>query len=65
MKTALIIAVFLVFCAVSFFLGYRLGYSEYVEEEILDKYGDEILDEVAKIIEEKKNKENENSDPKI
>ena len=65
MKTALIIAVFLVFCAVSFFLGYRLGYSEYVEEEILDKYGDEILDEVARIIEEKKNKENENSDPKI
>ena len=65
MKTALIIAVFFVFCAVSFFLGYRLGYSEYVEEEILDKYGDEILDEVARIIEEKKNKENENSDPKI
>lgn len=65
MKTVLIIAVFLVFCAVSFFLGYRLGYSEYVEEEILDKYGDEILDEIEKIIEEKKNKENENSDPKI
>ena len=65
METVLIIAVFLVFCAVSFFLGYRLGYSEYIEEEILDKYGDEILDEVAKIIEEKKNKENENSDPKI
>lgn len=65
MRTFLIILVFLVFCAVSFFLGYRLGYNEYVEEEILDKYGDEILDEVAKIIEEKKSKEKQNSDPKI
>ena len=65
MRTFLIILVFLVFCAVSFFLGYRLGYNEYVEEEILDKYGDEILDEVARIIEEKKNKEKQNSDPKI
>ena len=64
MRTFLIILVFLVFCAVSFFLGYRLGYNEYVEEEILDKYGDEILDEVAKIIEEKKSKEKQNSDPK-
>ena len=65
MKVALIIIVFLVFCVVSFYLGYRCGYYEYVEEEILDKYGDEILDEVARVIKEMKNKEKENSDPKI
>ena len=65
MKIFLIILVFLIFCAVSFFIGYNLGINEQIERELFESFGAEIQKEIEDIIQEKRDKEKENSDSKI
>ena len=65
MKIALIILIFIVFCIVAFVLGYRAGQIESISEEVLKVYGEEILNEVEKYLQEKEEQKNKNSTPKI
>ncbi len=54
MKTFLIILVFLIFCAVSFFIGYNLGLSEQIERELFESLGAEIQKKIEEFQEEEK-----------
>lgn len=65
MKIIFIILIFIIFCAVAFILGYRAGKIESITEEVLKVYGEEILSEVEKYLQEKEEKKNKKSTPKI
>ena len=49
MRTFLIILVFLIFCVVSFFIGYNLGINEQIERELFESFGAEIQNEIEEI----------------
>lgn len=65
MRIIFTILIFVIFCAVAFILGYRAGKIESITEEVLKVYGEEILNEVENYLQEKEEKKNKKSNPKI
>lgn len=65
MRTIFTILIFIIFCVVAFILGYRAGQAENITEEVLKIYGEEILSEIEKYLQEEEEKKNKNSTPKI
>ena len=65
MRVIFTILIFIIFCAVAFILGYRAGKIESITEEVLKVYGEEILNEVENYLQEKEEKKNKKSNPKI
>ncbi len=61
MKTALVILIFIVFCAVAFILGYRAGQVESITDEVLKVYGDQIMEKIEEYYSEKEEDNNKNS----
>ncbi len=63
MRTFLIILVFIIFCVVSFFIGYNLGINEQIERELFESFGAEIQKKIEEFQEEKELNKNK-TDPK-